>query len=137
MMKTLPKVIGTLVLILGAALASGSAMAQYRGHSHGHGHGGVRFGVSVGVPLFPFGYYGAPYYGYPYPVYPYAAPVYAYPPVVTQAPVYVEQGAVPGAQAQSPAPADWFYCADSRTYYPYVTECPGGWQRVPAQPPSR
>lgn len=138
-MKALLKTIGAFALILGAALASGPAMAQYHGHGHGHGHGygGVRFGVSVGVPLLALGYYGLPYYGSVYPTYPYAAPVYAYPPVATQPPVYVEQGAVPGVQAQNPVPADWFYCAASRAYYPYVTECPGGWQRVPAQPPSR
>ncbi len=28
----------------------------------------------------------------------------------------------------------WYYCAESKTYYPYVKECPGGWQRVTPQP---
>ncbi len=140
-MNTLAKTIGTSALVLFGVLASGSAMAQYHGHGYGrgygHGYGGnVRFGISIGVPLYGLGYYPAPYYAYP--AYPYPAPVYAYPPVVTAPPVYVEQGApYPGAQAQSPAPADWFYCAAAKAYYPYVSECPGGWQRVPAQPPSR
>jgi hypothetical protein len=50
-------------------------------------------------------------------------------------PVYAEQGVAqaPPAQAQ----ADWYYCAAANAYYPYVAECPAGWQRVPAQPSSR
>ena len=24
----------------------------------------------------------------------------------------------------------WYYCEEAGTYYPYVKECPGGWQRV-------
>ena len=130
-MKTLHKTIGISVPVLFGALASGSAMAQHYGHGYGHGYGGgVRFGVTLGVPLYGPGYYW-PYYGYPYP--PYVDPAYAYPPVVVQStpPAYVEQGAPQAAPAQS----EWYYCAASRSYYPYVSECPGGWQRVPAQPP--
>jgi len=133
-MKTLPKVLGTSVLLLFGALASTSAMAQHRGYGYGH-DGHVRFGVSIGVPV---GYYAPYYYGYPYP---YAYPGYGYPPVVVQAapPVYVEQGAAQAAPAPAPAPAtaqsDWYYCAAAKGYYPYVSECPGGWQRVPSQPP--
>lgn len=143
-MKTLPKTIGTLVLVLFATLASGAAMAQHRGHGGGHGHGGgARFGISLGFPIYAPGYFPGPYYGYPaytYPGYAYPAPVYAYPPVVvapSSPPVYVEQGAAQAAPAPSQAQMDWYYCAASGSYYPYVGECPAGWQRVPAQPPSR
>lgn len=136
-MRTLPKTIGTLVLVLFATLASGAAMAQHRGHGGGHGHGGgVRFGISLGVPFYGLGYYPAPYYAYP--AYAYPAPVYAYPPVVVQSyspPVYIERGADQAAPTQ--AQGDWFYCAASRAYYPDVGECPSGWQRVPARPSSR
>jgi hypothetical protein len=116
-MKTLLKTTGISLLVLFGALASGSAMADHDGH--------VRFGVTLGVPLYAPGYY-SPYYGYPYPA-------YAYPPVVVQSapPVYVEQSPARAA----PAPAYWYYCAESKSYYPYVSECPAGWQRVPAQPP--
>jgi len=147
-MKTSPKVIGTLALVLLATLASGSALAQHRGHAgygghagHGYGYGGnVRFGISLGVPIYGLGYYPAPYYAYP--AYPYPAPVYAYPPVVMGSPsppVYVEQGIPQGAPTPAPAQAqgDWYYCSAAQAYYPYVAECPAGWQRVPAQPPSR
>jgi hypothetical protein len=30
----------------------------------------------------------------------------------------------------APAPAYWYYCAPLATYYPYVQDCPGGWQAV-------
>ena len=145
-MKTLPKTMGISALVLLGALASGSAMADRDGHDgrgFGHGYarghdrdddrgGHVRFGVSIGFPLYGPGYY-SPYFGYPYPA-------YAYPPVVVRSsppPVYIEQGAAQAAPAPAPAQADWYYCAASRSYYPYVSECPAGWQRVPAQPPAR
>lgn len=131
-MKTLPRILGTSALLLFGALASTAAMADF--HGHGYGHGGVRFGVSIGVPI---GYYPPYYYGYPYPyAYPYAYPGYAYPPVVIQSapPVYIEQGAAQAAPAPATTQSDWYYCAAAKGYYPYVSECPGGWQRVPAQP---
>ena len=127
-MKTVPRSIGALVLVLFATLASSASMAQHRGHGHGHG-GNVRFGISLGFPIYGPRYYPAPYYAYP-------APVYAYPPVVvapSAPPVYIELGTAPEAQAQG----DWYYCAAANAYYPYVAECPAGWQRVPAQPPAR
>jgi hypothetical protein len=147
-MKTLPKVIGTFVLVLFGTLASASAMAQHRGGGHGHGYGyggGVRFGISLGFPIYASGYYPAPYYGYPaygYPGYSYPAPAYNYPAGVmgsSSPPAYVEQGVAQAAppQAQAQAQGDWYYCAASETYYPYVRECPSGWQRVPAQPSAR
>ncbi len=81
-MKTLLKTTGISLLVLFGALASGSAMADHDGH--------VRFGVTLGMPLFAPDYY-SPYNGYPYPA-------YAYPPVVVQSapPVYVEQSRSPG-----------------------------------------
>ena len=135
-MRTSAKAIGTLVLVFFGALASGAAMAQHRGHGYGygHGHGGnVRFGISFGFPVYAPGFYPAPYYAYP-------APVYAYPPLVVgpaSPPVYVEQGPAQAEAAPAQAQGDWYYCAASQAYYPYVGECPAGWQRVPAQPPSR
>ena len=137
-MKTLPKAIGIVGLVLFGTLASASAMAQHYGHGYGYGHGGgVRFGISLGIPIYAPGFYPAPYYAYP--AYAYPAPVYAYPQVVAPSapPVYVEQAPAQVAAAPSPAQGDWYYCAASKSYYPYVSECPSGWQRVPAQPASR
>jgi len=145
-MKSVLKAVGTLVLVLFATLATSPAMAQH----HGGGHGGnVRFGISLGFPLFGPAYYPAPYYaypaygygyGYPAPAYGYPAPAYGYPATTMgpySAPAYAEQSAPQAAPAPSQATGDWYYCPESKAYYPYVGECPAGWQRVPAQPPSR
>jgi hypothetical protein len=94
-------------------------------HFHGGGfHGRVFIGGAIFAPL----YFPAPYY-YPPAYYPpaYYPPAY-YPPAATQ---YVEPEPAP-----APAPAYWYYCPSSQGYYPYVRECPGGWQRVAPQPPS-
>lgn len=93
--------------------------------------------VGVGVYFGPGAYY-SPYY-YPPPVYYPQAPVI----IQQQAPVYVEQipAAPPAPVAQPMQPAqqlsnDWFYCASSKTYYPYTKDCPEPWQRVSPVPPS-
>ena len=107
------KAVLTLSAVLLGAAASAPAFAWH--------HGGVRFGVVVGAPFYPW--YYPPYYYYP-----------PYPPVVTvpSGPTtYIEQG---GAQSAPPRTSYWYYCAESKTYYPYVKECPGGWQRVAPQP---
>ena len=111
----------TLVVLalLAGALTASSAFAWGRGPH-------VVLGFNFGFPA----YYPAPYYyGYPAPVY-YPAPV-----VVQQQPqVYVEQPAAPAAAAPAQSQSYWYYCADSMTYYPYVKECSGGWQRVSPTP---
>jgi hypothetical protein len=110
------------VLALAAgALAATPAFAWHHHHRHHH-HGGSRLvlGFNFGVPA----YY--PSYYYPAPVY-YTAPV-----VVQQAPTTYVERADP---APAPAANYWHYCAQSRAYYPYVKECPGGWQRVSPTPP--
>ena len=44
--------------------------------------------------------------------------------------------AAPPTPNVPPPPAQyWYYCDAAGAYYPYVTTCPGGWQRVPATPP--
>jgi hypothetical protein len=85
---------------------------------------GVRFGLNIGIPLFPPAYY------YPPPVYYYPPPVV----VQTPPPVYIERREV---AAPAPAPAEqwWYYCPDSKTYYPYVQQCASPWQRVSPHPP--
>lgn len=114
----------------GGAYSHGGSYGHGGGYRHGGGHGygyrGVGAGIYLGVPLYGLGYYSAPYYSYP--AYTYPVPAYA------PSGAYVEQGYAEVA----PAPQqDWYYCAASNAYYPYVKECPGAWQRVPALPPTR
>jgi hypothetical protein len=95
---------------------------------------GVAHAAHVGVYIGGGGYYypwgPAPYY-YPYP------PAVAVPvPVPVQPQEYVEQGqpdAAPAAQASGQQAGTWYYCDDSKTYYPYVKSCSSGWRPVPAQ----
>jgi hypothetical protein len=96
-------------------------------HGHGGGHGrhffGPRVFLGVGVAA-PFWWYP---YGYAYPD-PYAYPIYSPPVAVESEPqTYIQQG----TEAQQ----YWYYCLSPEGYYPYVKECPGGWQQVAPQPP--
>ncbi|HYW04335.1 MAG TPA: hypothetical protein VFA86_10380 [Gammaproteobacteria bacterium] len=82
------------------------------------------------------GWYG-PYFGWWWVLgttwYLYPAPVYPYPTVVVEP-------APPAAVVNEPSapapPQYWYYCPESQSYYPYVSDCPGGWQKVPASPSS-
>jgi hypothetical protein len=93
-----------------------------------------------GYPYYP--YYSYPYYPYRYYGYPYYAPAYSYPYVAPGAAwyppaTYVEEGDTQTAPPQAVSqPNWWYYCAEAQQYYPYVRECPGGWQRVAPKPPS-
>lgn len=109
--------------LLGATLAlpASARDGRYGGHRYG-GHYRSHIGLSIGIPI------GWPYWGwYPYPYYypPYPATVV----VPSEPPVYVEQ-----PQAAPQEQGYWYYCASAHAYYPYVRECPVGWQKVPARP---
>lgn len=116
-------------LVLGALVAAGillglpdEAYAGGRSHGFAHSgsghvhrgfHGGVRARIFFSAPLVVAPIAAYPYYYAPAPVY------YAPPP-----PAYVE----------APPQQYWYYCASARAYYPYVQDCPGGWQRVVPTP---
>ena len=98
------------------------------GGGHG-GHGGhvvVSGGVWIG-PGWGWGW-GPGWWGYPYYPYPY----YSYPP-------YVIQQQTPVYEMQAPQQHEeyyWYFCPDSKNYYPYVKQCPNGWLKViPPQGP--
>jgi hypothetical protein len=107
------------------------------------GRGRVGVGVYIGGPVWGPAWYPRPYYyypfayGYPYPAYTYP---YGYPyPAPASPPVYIERdeaAPAPAPQSQSQS-QNWYYCPGAKAYYPYVRECPGGWQQVPAQPSAR
>ena len=121
------------LMLFGSIVFSGSALADHGYGEHG-GHGGhVGIGFYFGAP-YPYNYYPYPYYPYPYNYYP--------PVVVTpaQPPVYVEQGVPPppSTAQQAPSVPDnnyWYHCDKPDGYYPYVKECPSGWQKVTPTPP--
>lgn len=109
------------------AHARSGAHAGHRPHFAGRA-------VFIAAPVFAAGYYFSRPYFYD-PFYPYYPPVYS--PIFTPSPEYIERGEPPAPQVQ-PQPqsgAYWYYCQGAGAYYPYVTECPGGWQRVPPVPP--
>lgn len=119
------KFLGTIAIFLAAvgiavpddASARGRSGGRSFSHS-GHSHSGARARVFIAAPLFV-----APAF-YPRPYYYAPAPVYYAPP-----PVYMEQ--YPSAPQSY-----WYYCLAAGAYYPYVADCPGGWQRVVPHPNS-
>lgn len=164
-MKTIHSI--AIAASLAALVASAPALAQHRGHFGGGPRISIGLGFGAPFyPYRPYPYYYAPYYSpYYYPpvaVVPAAPPVYIerpdqdpaqplyqpqYQPQYQSQPQYQPQ---PQSQYQPPAPPqpqaqaqaqtgqnDWFYCPDSKTYYPYVQQCAGEWQRVTPQPPAR
>ena len=90
---------------------------------------------------------GGFWYFYPAPLYPYpdmiaSDDVEPAPEAADQAgqdqdqPDEDQDQAPQGAQDAGPAPmGSWYYCPASKSYYPYVHDCAGGWQEVPAKPP--
>mgnify|MGYP001765539896 CR=1 FL=1 len=100
--------------ILAVALALLLVAAGGSAWAHGpriHRH----VGVYVGAPLWGPWWYPPPVY-YPTPVVIQPAPP----------PVYIEQYEAPQNY--------WYYCKSGKGYYPYVKECPEGWQKVLPQP---
>lgn len=55
-------------------------------------------------------------------------------PVVYHAPPVAYVEAPPVMVPPPPARATWYFCPAAGQYYPYVANCPSGWQAVPATP---
>ena len=136
--------------LLSAVALSSAAMADrgggWRGGHGGHGgwHGGYGVGALIGgtiiagALLAPWAY-SRPYYYSSYPAvveYVPAAPTVYY----EQPRAYIAQPQMEQPRAVQPAVADsgsWYYCNESRAYYPYVRECASPWQRVAPTPAPR
>jgi hypothetical protein len=103
----------TKLLLVALALMAGCAGA-WADHGHGHGHVGIYFGPIWG-----------PWWGPPAYYYNYSAPV------VVERPVYVE---TPPVVQAAPTISYWYFCRAANAYYPYVKDCPAGWERVAAKP---
>ncbi len=115
------------ILLVGATLlmAASGAWADWRHHPRGGG--------SVGVYVGPGFFWGPPVYRpyYPRPYY-YPDPFYQPAPIIIRPsppPVYIEQSNVITEQVQE-ATNYWYYCRDSKSYYPYVKDCKSEWQKV-------
>ena len=144
-----------LKILIGATCVAAGLMtvcepASARGR-HGHGY---RHHPSVN---FSFGYWGGPRYwghgwGYGGSGWGYGGPGWGYwgPPAVVYAPsqvivpqeprVWVESDQAVATPPVSSVPSDanapqwWYWCVSARGYYPYVSSCAEGWQRVAPQP---
>ncbi|WP_057290302.1 hypothetical protein [Noviherbaspirillum sp. Root189] len=119
-MKTIkPRFLIILVIgLLFSELAWAHGGYGHYGRWHGRSHASV--GIVLGVPLVgAWGYYRQP-------------GIYTYPPVVTVPNVpqaYMEKNA-----REQQANSWWYYCRSAQAYYPYVRECPNGWELVSPQP---
>jgi hypothetical protein len=111
------------IIILFAVIALVLVAAVLPVYAHGHGGGGFRGSIWIGPGWGPW--WGVPYY-----------PYYYEPPVVIQqqAPVYQYEQQPPRVQEQQ---YYWYFCPDSKAYYPYVKHCPSGWMKVIPTPPSK
>ena len=148
-MKTSRAVLAILFgLALGAVSVTASAAGYYGGGGHyggghygggyyrgGYGHyhgyyGGPRVSFGFYGPWWGPGYWGPGYYGgYGYGWGGYAPPVVVVP---SEPSVYVERDAGGNAGNQQQW---WYWCPSAKGYYPYVSTCAEGWQRVAPQPP--
>jgi hypothetical protein len=138
--------------------------ARWGGHPRGgpsHWHGSSRgwhgshtrwsVGVNIGGPVWGrpwgpwwdpwWGPWGATWVGGPWvgstwagPWGPWGGPAWVPPTVVvpSEPRFFVERDDRASDSGQN-SPW-WFYCRESDTFYPYVRECAGEWERVPAQP---
>lgn len=101
------------VLVLGLLITE---IAWAHGHPiHRHR---AQVGIAIGIPLVT-----APWY-YPQPQ------IYPNPPVAALPQAYIEMH----SRQVQPSGSWWYYCHNPEGYYPYIKECPQGWQLVDPQP---
>lgn len=115
-MKNSKLIVSATIASLLALVAANNAWAD-----RGHDRGRSRLEVFVG-PMWDPWFYPQPYY-------------FAAPPIIIERappPVYIEQPQAP--QRNSEPSGYWYFCRSSNAYYPYVNECPSGWQRVSPTP---
>ena len=99
------------LLAVGLLLVPAAHSDAWRGHRHGRFHGHVSIGIG------PVWWGPGPWWYYPPPTYVYAPP----PVVIQEPPVYVQQ----------PPESFWYYCPNSKAYYPDVPTCSEAWIKVP------
>jgi len=104
------------------ASRAGRARVEHSGASRRHDHDWADF-------LKESPYSRPKFYYWPY----YTFQPYSSPPAVTpfSPPAYIDQGTA--LNFQSPGPNSTNYCSSPAGYYPYIQECPSGWQRIEPQ----
>jgi len=108
----------SLVAALLFAVPVGDLAWAHGGRGGGHGRHGAHIGLFIGVPLLLHHWW---HYSYPPPPQVVVVP--------REPEVYVDRG---GGERGG----YWYHCDRPEGYYPYIKECPGGWQReVPRAPP--
>lgn len=110
----------TVLMLAIVAVTTAASVPALAGGYHG-GRPRVSVGFVFGGPAW---YYPPPYYYYPY-----------YPRVPSEPTVYVERGDSYAPPEQSAG--YWYYCPETKTYYPYVSQCAKGWQKVSPTPSDR
>jgi hypothetical protein len=112
-----------LLVVLVVLVSVGSSFAWSRGggvhHGGFHGRGVVVVGPGWG--------WGGPWWGYGWGGY-YPPPYYYQQPqvVVQPAPIYVERN-----EPQAAPESFWYYCPNTKAYYPSVPSCSEAWVKVP------
>ena len=132
------KLVPVLAAIFSLAFSTGAAAGDrfqsyhgwYGGHP-GHGYGHYRhghdrghrssFSLVLGAPLYRPPYYRSTYGWYTRPQV-----------IVQQAPVTYVQREVPAAPSTTQSNF-WYFCPDTRSYYPYTQTCPSTWLQVVPQ----
>jgi hypothetical protein len=116
-----------------AVLAAPDAVSAKGGGGHGGSHGGGHRGGSHSGHRHAHGsafigagaFYAGMYSFYPGPYSYYYNPIWSGIDPSARV-VYVEQF----AGTPTPDSKDSIYCPERASHYPYVTDCPGGWQRI-------
>jgi hypothetical protein len=94
--------------------------------------------VPVMPPFFTSLWFGSTLYYYANDIYylPVAGGYAVVDPPAEQVVVPAQAAPAPAPEAGGPYPeGTWYYCEAAGNFHPYVTECPEGWQPVPAVPP--
>ena len=112
-----------LLLIAGLAAAAGSLSATGRGGRGGGGYDSLYRSEHISSRAAVTGPVLAPWY---------PAPPYWYYEQTVAVPPYIERDPAASSGSQ---PQHWYFCQTAGIYYPYILECPEGWQEVAPQLP--
>ena len=113
-MKKTAALLASIAVLFGEVLCAEAG--RHHGFQHRFGHHRFLVGTTVFVgPGWGPSWWWDPYWAYPRPIV-----------IQEESPVYIQQ-----SQPVPPPPvAYWYYCPDSKAYYPYVQQCPTAWLKV-------